>query len=88
MSDQDATPRQLRYVERGVPRSVSEGDVLVHNHVRHGPNTRVGVNGFRAWRQAVGDDDPPLVECDCGWARLAGAHYRVDLERARRGGSS
>ena len=67
-----------------MPQTVPEGQALVHNHVKHGPNTPIGVNGFRAWLQTVGDDDPPLVECDCGWGARAGVHYRVDLERVRR----
>lgn len=72
-----------RYIPRRVPRSVPEGHLLVHNHVHHAPSTPVGARGFRAWTQPV-DDGPPVLACACGWAHLAGAHYRVDLERARR----
>lgn len=71
------------YVARGVPRSVPADRVLVHNHVWHRPGTPVGTRGFRAWTQPV-DSEPPVVECDCGWAPRAGVHYRVDLEFAGR----
>jgi hypothetical protein len=70
----------IEYIPRGVPRSVPTGRVLVHNQVRHNPGTPVGTRGFRAWTQLV-DDGSPLLPCDCGWAPLADAHYRVDLER-------
>lgn len=63
-------------------RVVPTGRVLVHNHVRHEPDTPVGVNGFRAWTQPPGDEIP-VLECACGWAPLAGVHYRVELDRAR-----
>jgi hypothetical protein len=33
----------------GLPNSVREGRVLMHNHVSHGPNWPTGSNGFRAW---------------------------------------
>ena len=79
MADADPSPRG--YVEGKLPRSVPEGRVLVHNHVRHEPDTPTGVNGFRAWTVPVDWQAVPLVECDCGWAPLAGAHYRVDRER-------
>lgn len=71
-----------RYIGRGVPRTVPTGRVLVHNHVQHEPDTPVGVNGFRAWTQKPGDEIS-VLECACGWAPLAGAHYCVDLERVR-----
>ena len=66
----------------GLPNSVREGRVLMHNHVSHGPNWPTGPNGFRAWT----DDKPPLgfVPCPCGWAGLP--HYaREDHARAYRG---
>ena len=75
----------MRYIGNGVPRKVPEGRVLVHNRVSHGPRTPVGVRGFRAWTQPVDADDPPVVECDCGWAAGAGVHYRVDLDRVAPG---
>jgi len=80
VSDSQRKRHQMRYVN-GVPKSVPEGQVLVHNHVTHEPNTPIGLNGFRAWLQPM-TDDPPLVQCDCGWGARAGVHYRVDLERA------
>jgi hypothetical protein len=77
------TTTDRRYVERGVPPSVPERHVLVHNHVRHNPGTPVGTRGFRAWTQPV-DRESPVVECECGWAPLAGVHYRVAPERLHR----
>ena len=55
----------------GLPNSVREGRVLMHNHVSHGPNWPTGPNGFRAWT----DDNPPegFIPCPCGWAGLP--HY-------------
>ena len=73
---------ERRYIPHGVPRGVPAGRVLVHNHVRHRPGTHVGVRGFRAWTQPVGYGTP-IILCACGWAPLAGPHYRMDLERPR-----
>jgi hypothetical protein len=58
----------------GLPNSVAEGRVLMHNHVVHGPNWPTGPNGFRAWT----DDQPPLgfIPCPCGWASLP--HYAAE----------
>jgi hypothetical protein len=55
----------------GLPNSVREGRVLMHNHVIHGPNWPTGPNGFRGWT----DNMPPegFVPCPCGWAGLP--HY-------------
>jgi hypothetical protein len=57
-----------------IPKSVPAGRVLVHNHIRHAPDTPVGTNGFRAWTQNLTSD---LVECTCGWAARVPGHYRV-----------
>lgn len=39
-----------RYVnDNTVPKSVSVGRVLMHNHVRHSLDMPSGLNGFRAW---------------------------------------
>jgi hypothetical protein len=64
--------RSVRYVNGGsVPKSISKGRVLCHNHIQHGPNTPCGVNGFRAWT----DTKPPqgFAKCPCGYAGLP--HY-------------
>jgi hypothetical protein len=65
----------MHYINR-IPKSVEEGRVLVHNHIRHTTRTQSGVNGFRYWTQ---DPEPErLVCCDCGWSGLE--HYRVKRE--------
>jgi hypothetical protein len=61
-----------RYVRGGVvPRTIGPGRVLMHNHVRHGPNWPGGMNGFRCWTAT----EPPegFVLCPCGYAGLK--HY-------------
>lgn len=64
----------MRYVSN-IPRSLTEGRVLVHNSVA--PQRGLGVNGFRAWTQYP---DETLIECHCDWAGvdLHGLkHYRI-----------
>jgi hypothetical protein len=67
--------RTMRYVGRGIPRSIPAGRVLVHNHIMHSVDTPCGVNGFRAWTDAP--DSARLLPCDCGWSGLP--HFRVRL---------
>ena len=55
-----------------LPRSVSPGRVLVHNHVQHTVDMPNGMNGFRGWTQK---GTKGLVVCKCGWSGLP--HYRV-----------
>jgi hypothetical protein len=50
------------------------GNVAVHNHVAHGPQTRNGVNGFRFWSEPISDE---LELCDCGWHAIDPPHYRI-----------
>jgi len=60
------------YVKMGsVPKLVSSGGALMHNHVRHSKDMPCGANGFRAWT----DNMPPpgFKPCRCGWAGLP--HY-------------
>ena len=63
----------VRYISNGVPRSVSPGRVLMHNHVQHTVDMPVGLNGFRAWTDA--SPPPTFEECKCGWSGLP--HYRA-----------
>jgi hypothetical protein len=66
------------YVTGAIPKKrpdlIPRNWVLVHNHIRHTPKTRIGVNGFRAW---FAPRSRRLVQCDCGWAAEFGEHYRV-----------
>jgi hypothetical protein len=55
-----------------IPKTVPEGRVVVHNHVR--PARRLGTRGFRAW---LAEPSADIERCDCGWAPELGAHYRV-----------
>jgi hypothetical protein len=61
----------IRYVGRGVPRSVPKGRVLNHNHVRHTIDMPCGVNGFRAFTSL--EPLPNFKPCKCGWSGLP--HY-------------
>lgn len=63
---------KIRYVKaETIPKSVGAGRVLYHNHIQHGPNTPVGLNGFRA---CTSDEIPKgYVKCRCKWSGLL--HY-------------
>ena len=66
--------KKMRYVD-SIPRSLSEGRVLVHNHIT--PRPSLGFMGFRAWTEELSDE---LEVCDCDWAGvdLHGLkHYRT-----------
>jgi hypothetical protein len=51
------------------------GFILLHNNVKHGPRTRQGTNGFRAWFSVPSAEH---LDCDCGWRPELGKHYRID----------
>jgi hypothetical protein len=63
----------MRYVNGfTVPKTVGQGRVLMHNHVRHSKMMPCGRNGFRAWT----DTKTPgrhFKRCKCGWSGLP--HY-------------
>ena len=59
----------MKYIER-IPRKISDGLVMVHNHVQ--PQNQIGLNGFRVWLQPI---DETLVVCPCKWAGQL--HYRI-----------
>jgi hypothetical protein len=61
----------VRYINLRVPKSVTPGRVLCHNHIQHGPNTPCGVNGFRAWTES--EVPKGFVKCRCNWSGLL--HY-------------
>ena len=68
-------PSRANNWEPIVPKSVSPGRVLVHNHIRpkgFRPDTPVGTDGFRAWTQKR---DRTLRVCRCGWAPKVPRHY-------------
>jgi hypothetical protein len=54
----------------GVPRNISEGRVLAHNHVQHGVETSAGVNGFRWWTWSKSAVPKHFVRCKCGYSGL------------------
>jgi len=62
-----------------IPRRITSGRVLMHNHVKHTPKTPCHYNGFRAWT----DIKPPdgFVECPCGWSGLTHYARRNHVER-------
>jgi hypothetical protein len=70
-------PDGMRYVRAfTIPtREPPAARVLVHNHVRHTPETVCSERGFRAWTQAK---TRRLVCCACGWAPKVRVHYRVN----------
>lgn len=69
--DENAAADSMRYVT-GVPKSVAEGHVLVHNDVACATDQAHGTSDFRAWTQLPSDD---VVICLCGWSGLP--HSRV-----------
>jgi hypothetical protein len=54
-----------------LPRTITAGRVLMHNHITHGRGWGCGINGFRAWSDVK--PPPGFVLCPCGWAGLK--HY-------------
>jgi hypothetical protein len=73
MEETNMTRRYVRSSVPTVPKSISEGRVLCHNHVRHGADTPSGHNGFRAWTDTAIPEG--FVKCPCGYAALP--HYAV-----------
>jgi hypothetical protein len=61
-----------RYLSPKIPRSISSGRVLMHNHVRHTIDMPSGLNGFRAWTDNALPSDE-FKPCHCGWSGLP--HY-------------
>ena len=64
-----------------VPKTISPGRIVVHNHVQRynagEPGDPMGINGSRAWTDVPNPSDYTVVKCSCGWARHLGTHYRV-----------
>ena len=61
----------------GIPNSIPKGRILVHNSMRPegpGPGAVSGASAFRAWLDEL---DIYHIRCECGWAPLRGAHYRL-----------
>jgi hypothetical protein len=56
-----------------IPKTIPDGQVLVHNHAK--PAKTQGARGFRFWFQAL-DGPVRVVPCDCGWAPQLGEHHR------------
>ena len=54
----------------------TDGNVIVHNHVRPEGFTATWGPGWAGWRAWLSKPGPDLIECDCGWAPQAGDHYR------------
>ena len=59
------------YIGQG--RRRPKGWLVAHNHIRHGKNTRNGVNGFRYFWIASREGGWKL--CGCGWRPDLGQHY-------------
>jgi hypothetical protein len=72
VDDDDLPGDEVRTVY-SIPRRVSKGRVLCHNHVVHDEKTPPGERGFRAWTAK----QPPknFKPCDCGWSGLL--HYSL-----------
>jgi hypothetical protein len=64
-------------VLRRVPRTIPEGLIVAHNHIR--PAKPIGLNGFRAWLTEPSDK---YERCDCGWANGL-EHFRVNSGASR-----
>lgn len=61
---------------RNLPRTLPDGTVIVHNHVR--PARTIGDRGFRVWTQPA--NPATLDACTCAWGR-GREHYRVNFDR-------
>jgi hypothetical protein len=63
------------------PTEVPKGKIVVHNHIKHDKRTRIGVNGFRAWRkskEALKLEKGHYVRCECDWMDIT--HYRLHFQ--------
>jgi hypothetical protein len=59
-----------------MPRKIPAGHVVMHNPVRpRTPDQKLGVRGFRAWRDLRSNVVGKIPECACGWAPHLGVHY-------------
>jgi hypothetical protein len=67
-----------------LPKSVREGRVLMHNHLRHKIDTPCDVNGFHAWTDTK--PLPDFVPCPCGWSGLPHYAHRDYVKRLARQG--
>ena len=67
----------MKYISYVPARPRKDGLAVVHNHVHpagFSPTFEPGCDGFRVWLSELG---PDLVRCGCGWAPMAGDHYRT-----------
>jgi hypothetical protein len=57
-----------------IPRKLTPGRVLMHNHVQHTIDMPLGLNGFRAWTALAA---PASFErCRCKWSGLPHWHLK------------
>jgi hypothetical protein len=68
---------KMLYIGQG--RRRLKGWLLAHNHIRHGKNTRNGVNDFRYFWIASREGSWKL--CRCGWRPDLGPHYSKNPKR-------
>jgi ABC transporter substrate binding protein len=68
---------KMLYIGQG--RKRPKGWLLAHNHIRHGKNTRNGVDGFRYFWIASHEGSWKL--CHCGWRPDLGPHYSKNPDR-------
>src|SRR4029450_1314545 len=68
---------KMLYIGQG--RRRPKGWLLAHNDIRHGKNTRNGVNCFRYFWIASREGSWKL--CRCGWRPDLGPHYSKNPKR-------
>jgi hypothetical protein len=64
--------RYMKYL-RGVPKTIPEGLILVHNVTWPGPGTPMGLNGFRIFLAEPASES--FVPCSCAYTELP--HFRT-----------
>jgi hypothetical protein len=64
-----------------MPKKIPPGRVIAHNHILHGPDWPIGINGFRAWTASQPHAD--FVLCPCGWSGLEHYAHRGFVEEYR-----
>jgi hypothetical protein len=67
----------------GLPKSVSPGRVLAHNHVQHTKFMGHGINGFRCWTWPKEKVPRHFVKCPCGWACLPHVALREHVKASK-----
>jgi hypothetical protein len=72
----------VRYLT-GIPKTIPEGLVVVHNIRPKEPEQKPGMNGFRIFLARFENDEERGPPCDCGW-RGGIEHYESPGHRKQK----